>query len=167
MPAAVAQSANGERLVSDMAEEKRTKLVKATLTHLDSLESVPVLWNPRSYHVERTNRFAAMNGFATSPAGFHYGPQFVTGRIERFATRLLLDGSRSDASPHDLRSEADRLERWAQPGGAEWLPARLLFAWGHFRFRGVIESLRQDWIRFDASGAPLRGWVDLVLRRTN
>ena len=62
-------------------------LVKATLTHLESLEGVTVLWNPSAYRIERRNRFAAP-GSAGAP---HGTLQYVARVTARFLTRLFLD----------------------------------------------------------------------------
>ncbi len=136
-------------------------LVKATLTHLESLEGVTVLWNPASYRIEKRNRFAAPGSVGASGGTL----QYVAGGTERFFTRLFLDSTRQSGSARDLGRWMARLGRWSRPEGDQWLPPRLLFAWGSFRFRGHIESLAEDWERFDADGTPVRGWVDIVLRR--
>ncbi len=146
--------------MSEMSEMSDT-LVKASLTHLESLESVNVLWNPSSYRLEKKNRFVAPDSLGAS-GGFL---QYVAGGTERFVTRLFLDSTRESGARRDLRLWVERLERWSEPGGDDWLPPRLLFAWGSFRFRGYIESLAEDWRRFDADGTPVRGWLDVVLRR--
>ena len=136
-------------------------LVKASLTHLDSLESVTVLWNPSSYRLEKKNCFAAPG----SVGGAGGSLQYVAGGAERFMTRLFLDSTRESGTERDLRIWVESLQRWSHPAGDDWLPPRLLFAWGSFRFRGYIESMAEDWQRFDADGTPVRGWLDLVLRR--
>jgi hypothetical protein len=132
--------------------------VKATITHLTTLESLRVLWNPESYRVTRVNHFAAPAVLAQGRSPL----QVSTGGVQRFRTRLFLDASEETGSRRDLRGAASRLESWSEPAGA--LPPKLLFAWGSFRFTGVIEELREEWIRFDEEGTPTRGWMDLVLR---
>jgi hypothetical protein len=135
-------------------------LVKASLTHLDSLETFTVLWNPASYRVERRNALVA-----PSPLGGAGAPQFAAGGAERFSTTFLLDSSESEGEARDLRARVEILERWALPSAATGLPPRLLFHWGSFRFRGVVEDLGTEWERFDPDGTPIRVWVSLVLRR--
>lgn len=136
-------------------------LVKATLTHLESLESLTVLWNPTSYHLEKRNRFAAPGGVGVGGGA----PQYVAGGAERFFTRLFLDSTRERGPQRDLSLWVARLERWFRADGVRWLPPRVLFAWGSFRFRGHLEALDEDWQRFDADGTPVRGWLDIALRR--
>jgi hypothetical protein len=87
------------------------------------------------------------------------------GGSERFSARLFLDSTEAGGPERDLRSHVTRLERWAEPEPAAGLPPEVLFLWGSFRFRGVIEDLREEWVRFDPDGTPVRGWVDITLRR--
>ena len=139
--------------------------VKATLTHLGSLESMTVLWNPESYRVERLQRFAAPAALGAERSAL----QFAAGGSERFLTRILFDTSDGDGTGardgRDVRSYLERLERWCDADPETALPPRLLFTWAAFRFRGSIEELREEVTLFDRDGTPLRAWVDLVLRR--
>ena len=91
--------------------------------------------------------------------------EMAAGGAERLSTRLLLDTTEASGPARDARLEAEKLERWSVPAEGELLPPRLLFLWGSFRFRGVIESLAEEWVLFDPDGTPVRGWIDLVLRR--
>jgi hypothetical protein len=136
-------------------------LVKATLTHMATLESFPVLWNPKSYTVSRSHRFASPSALSA-----HLSPlRLSVGGTERFFTRLFLDSSDQSGPERNLRGLVDRLERWSEVQAGNDLPPRLLFSWGSFRFRGYVEALSQEWIRFDADGTPVRAWLDLTLRR--
>jgi len=136
-------------------------LAKAELIHLRTLETLQVSWNPAEYTVEKQQRFAAppVLGSGPVPVGLS------TGGTERFRARLFLDSTDLPGPERDLRRIVDRLEGWAEPEAGPGLPPRLLFHWGTFRFRGVIESLREEWVHFDADGTPVRAWVDLTLRR--
>ena len=91
--------------------------------------------------------------------------ELAAGGAERLSTQLLLDTTEAEGASRDARLEVERLERWSLPAAGRLLPPRLLFLWGSFRFRGVIESLAEEWVLFDPDGTPVRAWVDLVLRR--
>jgi hypothetical protein len=134
-------------------------LVKASLTHLETLESCAVLFNPTAYRVEKISRPVAAEviGMGVSPL------QFLGGGSERFLTRLLLDSGPGRC--FDVRAWVDRIERWSEPGGAVHLPPPVLFSWGGFRFRGILEEVHQEWVRFARDGTPLRAWLDIVLRK--
>lgn len=151
----------GHGILTERMEKTQAVLVKATLTHMTTLESFPVLWNPASYSVSRSHRFAAPPALAAglSPV------RLSVGGMERFSTRLFLDASEKTGPGPDLRGLVDRLERWGEVEAGGELPPRILFSWGPFRFRGYLEELRQEWIRFDPNGTPIRAWLDLTLRR--
>lgn len=136
-------------------------LARATLTQLSTLESLPVLWNPETYSLHRSHRLAA----PASLGGMAAPTQFCAGVAERFSTRLFLDSTENRGAERDLRSYVERFERWAEPEPASGVQPGVLFQWGPFRFRGVIEVLRQEWVLFDPDGTPTRGWLDLTLRR--
>lgn len=136
-------------------------LEKATITNLETLESLEVLWNPETYRVRRTRRPAP-----PAPPGLG-GPFWdVAGAArERFSTRLFVDTTELDGPERDSRRRVERLESWARPGPSSGSPPRVLFSWGPFRFRGAIEDLSEEWVLFDPDGTPTRGWVEVTLRR--
>ncbi len=136
-------------------------LVRATLTQLSTLESLDALWNPQSYRIRRTNRFAA----ARAPGVGLGRLQAAQGGEERFEVRLFLDTSSIEGSGRDLRPWVRRLEGWCEPEEATSLPPPILFHWGSFRFRGHLEELAEEWLLFDPDGTPTRAWIDIVLRK--
>ena len=136
-------------------------LSRATITHLESLESLVVQWNPRGFERVKSNR----PGLAGEPTGSSALGPTAPFCLERFHTRLFLDSTELEGAARDLRPSIERLEAWAELAPERGLPHHLLFQWGSFRFRGVLEELREEWVRFDADGTPVRAWVDLTLRR--
>lgn len=136
-------------------------LVRASLTRLDPIETLEVLWNPRAYRLHRRNRFAApaLPGRGTSPL------LGAAGGEERFGARLLLDGTEREGPARDVRAWGAHLERWAEVEEGTGLPPEILFHWGAFRFRGRLEDLVLECVAFDPDGTPVRAWIDLVLRR--
>lgn len=136
------------------------ELEKASITNLESLETFTVLWNPERYAVSRRSRLAApaVVGRAMSPI------QAVAGGEQEFTTDLLLDSTRRPAGDRDQRGLVEKLESWMEPVGPRGLPERVLFSWGSFRFRGVLAALDQVWLRFDADGTAVRGWLRITLR---
>ena len=139
-----------------------TDPVKATLTRLDSLECIPVLWNPERYSVSRRSAVAAARTLGSGLSTL----QATTGGEEVFYTELLLDSTRETGDATlDLRHIVARFESWMEPVAGEFLPPRVLFSWGSLRFRGVLAALDQTWVLFDADGTPKRGWLRMWLRR--
>lgn len=138
------------------------ELVKASLTEVDSLETIEVLWNPARYRVSRRN-FLHSAAVIGRSAG---GDLQLAGGQERFETELFLDTTdRPRGEERDARRVVERIARWMRPGLPGGEPARVVFLWGPFRFAGAIESLEEEWIRFDTDGTPVRAWLSLVLLR--
>jgi hypothetical protein len=134
-------------------------LVKASIVHLDSLEKLSVQWNPSSYSVFRET---ARRGSGADPAEPGAESRQVS---ERFETILFLDATGEEGEARNARRDVDRLERWSEPSRETGLPPRLLFSWGPFSFRGRLEEISEEWIRFDPDGTPVRGRVAITIRR--
>lgn len=137
-----------------------SELVKASITHLERLERLDVLWNPERYVVSRQQRVVGSEGWGVGRSE----PQAVVGGERTFSADLLLDATRRDPGDRDLRSIVERLESWMDPVAPSVVPGAVLFSWGPFRFRGIIVRLDQLWVRFRPDGTPLRGWVRILLR---
>lgn len=136
-------------------------MVRATLTHLGTLETITVLWNPEQYFVSRRSRLAGSGSAGAS----HLTVQSLYGGRERFQTQLFLDSSRESKGRRDLRPLVEKFETWMDPERPGLLPPRLLFHWGSFRFRGMLVALDQSWVGFDPDGTPTRGWLHLEMVR--
>jgi hypothetical protein len=135
-------------------QENLNELVKAELTHLDSLETVTVDWNPNKYTVSKRRELAAAGAPGAAAPSCE----------EHFSTRLFLDSTRRTPQERNLRETAQKLEGWMDadsPGGP---PPKIVFLWGPFRFAGYIESLDEEWVRFDPDGTPVRGFIRLQMR---
>lgn len=142
----------------------RGELVKASLMRLDSLDDISVDWNPERYSLSRRSQLASVGSVGAT----FDRVQAAAGGVERFATELFLDNTReasSESGRRDLRAVVEKIEGWMDPDPTTGLPPRVLFLWGSFRFRGIIESLDQVWVRFARDGAPTRGHLRLTLRR--
>ena len=148
--------------MDDTASSPSGELVKASLTRVETLETIEVLWNPARYRLQRRN-------FLHSPAVIGRsagGDVQLAGGQERFETELFLDTADIPAGEdRDARRIAERIAQWMRPSSPGGDPARVVFLWGPFRFAGVIESLEEEWIRFDPDGTPVRAWISLGLLR--
>jgi len=134
-------------------------LVKASIVHLDSLEKLSVQWNPSSYSVSRDVARGEIAPGAPDPDARS------SLRAERFETVLFLDATGEEGEARNARRDVDKLERWSEPSRDTGLPPRLLFSWGPFSFRGSLEEISEEWIRFDPDGTPVRGRIAITLRR--
>ncbi|MBI4585642.1 MAG: hypothetical protein HY717_16650 [Planctomycetes bacterium] len=143
-------------------------LVKASLAHLETLEAVDVLWNPAQYRLSRQNRFLAGSApprLAGAGAGSYEGLQ-VAASEEWFETRLFIDTTDAPPGPaRNARAFVEKIARWMVPLPGSVHPPRVVFIWGPMRFAGAIESMDEEWLRFDPDGTPVRAWVALRLRK--
>jgi|TARA_B100000953_G_scaffold4803_1_gene4293 hypothetical protein len=135
-------------------QENLNELVKAELTHLDSLETLTVDWNPNKYSVSKHRELVA----AGAPGGTGSSCE------GQFSTRLFLDSTRRAPRERNLREIAQKLEGWMDPDSPGGLPPKIVFLWGPFRFTGYIERLDEEWVRFDPDGTPVRGFIRLQMR---
>ena len=151
--------------------DDRSSPQRASLTHLGSLESVTVDWNPEGYTVSRSSRLAAAGGVGVGRDRLHAS----AGGVERSSTELFLDSmqagdpacggdSTAEEPRTDLRRIVEKIESWMDPEPGTGLPPRVVFLWGSFRFRGIVEKLDQVWVRFDPDGIPRRGHLRLTMR---
>lgn len=138
------------------------RIEKATITHLATLESLGVLWNPERYFVSRRSRLSS----SRVPGASLDVIDAIAGGTAEFSTDLLLDRSRPPYRDADLEAWSDTLASWMEAPPGESAPPRVLFSWGSFRFRGILSALDSLWVRFDAEGKPLRGWLRLTLTRS-
>lgn len=152
---------SGAAVSFDGFQARRRMLVKATLTHLATLKRLQVQWNPRSYSLQRSNAFTRPAAIGSVSERL----QLSAGGTDRFHARLFFDSTEVDGPERNLRLPLECLESWAEAEVAGLLPPYVLFLWGSFRFRGVIEELQQECVRFDSDGTPVRAWVDLTLRK--
>ncbi len=143
-------------------------LVKASLAQLETLESVDVLWNPAQYRLSRQNRFLAGSAPLRprgAGAASDDGPR-VAASEEWFETRLFIDTTDAPPGPErNARAFVEKIARWMAPLPGSAHPPKVAFIWGPMRFAGAIESIDEEWLRFDPDGTPVRAWVALRLRK--
>jgi hypothetical protein len=141
------------------------RLVKAILVQPDRLETVTVLWNPSSYRIHRRQRLRAPALAPPAAAAPGARPLAGGGREEWFETELFVDTTERQGAERDARAIVERLAGWMSCAAPAGRPLEVVFNWGPFRFAGAVESIEEEWVRFDADGTPVRAWVTLVLRR--
>ncbi|WP_394849949.1 LysM peptidoglycan-binding domain-containing protein [Pendulispora brunnea] len=122
-----------------------------------------VPFNPKEYVIEQSNTFAeiAIPGLEAPII------QFVRGNTEKLSFELLIDTT--DHPPgskgRDARTKANEILRLARIDGERHAPPVCLFEWGEEVMRGVIESVRRQFVLFDPDGTPTRIQVTLGVKR--
>lgn len=148
-------------------------------------DSYAVQYNPKELSFEKGAQYGEVN----IPGLDAPLQQFVRGQAEKLTIELFCDttepgGIGDDAQP--VTVQTDRIFRLVKVDGASHAPAVVTFCWNsHFpgesvsfpaagdqpsgnqsrnSFRGVVESVRQQFTLFSPKGVPLRATVHLVLR---
>jgi Contractile injection system tube protein/LysM domain len=137
------------------------KLKKAFLRALNgsNTERIEVLFNPAEYSVESGNQFAS-----TSLPGLE-SPilSFVNGNADTLTMELFFDtytyGNRADVS--EITKEIAKLMDIDPELHA---PPIVLFQWGKFEFRAVIERLSQKFTMFLENGTPVRATLNVTFK---
>lgn len=137
----------------------------------DAESAIDVCFNPKEYSLEKSVEWDAEKAFSDAPQPEFKAPKPMTlsvtlqfdtyeervnvrdkwvRRIEKLAfmkQQLPKDGSQA--------SKADK---------QKYRPPVILFVWGRFTFKGVVESLSQKYTMFLSDGTPVRAECALKIR---
>jgi len=118
-------------------------------------EAVDVQFNPTSLEYTLSNEF-------DSSAGNNSARQFVKKTSGKLAMTLVFDTT-DDGS--DVRGKTERISRLLKPAksGDKKFAPKVEFAWGTYRFGGVIEQYKETIDFFSDTGVPLRANIALTL----
>ena len=133
-------------------------LEKATITNLQTREMIPVMFNPEEYSLDAGNSFAEIGipGLAAPPL------QYVRGNSQQLRMELLFDTS---VKRGDVRRETARITSLLDQDPTLKAPPPLLFAWGKFNFRCVLESVAQRFTLFLNTGEPVRATLTVSFKQ--
>jgi len=134
-----------------------TGLEKAVITNLQTGERVFVMFNPEEYSLDLGNNFAeiAIPGLKTPPI------QYVRGNIRNLKMELFFDTFEKKS---DVRDEIRKITSLLDKGLKTQAPPILLFSWGKFNFKCVLESAGQRFIMFLQDGTPVRAKLSVSFK---
>jgi hypothetical protein len=134
-------------------------LVPATITDVSHAAQsvVQVLFNPTDLSVDRGSHYASMPVPGLSMPIL----QYIRGESDVLHLELFLD--RIDQGT-DVEADLVQLQTFVVIDGGLHAPPVVDFAWGKFKFTGVITSLRQKMTLFSEDGRTLRARVSLSLK---
>lgn len=114
-----------------------------------------VQFNPASLE------YTLANEFDTS-AGNNAARQFVKKTSGKLTMTLIFDTTDTGG---DVRAVTANIAALLQPAksGAKKFAPKVEFAWGSYRFKGVVEQYKETIDFFAASGVPLRASINLTL----
>lgn len=143
------------------------ELVKATLTNLDTNETVECLFNPTEYTFSKTNNWAQSRtrGANVPKLEFNGGnptdlkmqlffDTYESGEdVRRAYTQPLWNLAMVNKDKKDARTKKSK-------------PPQCEFRWGStWSFKAVVASINQRFTLFLPDGTPVRATVDITLRQ--
>lgn len=140
-----------------------TQLVKAHIEILEgrnSGEKVEVLFNPTEYSVE----YSA--SFQETPVPGLSNPilQFVNGAAEVLSMDLLFD-TYTDGGGADVSEITNNFIKLLTIDGDTHAPPRVMFKWGVFSFRAIVEKISQRFTMFHGDGTPVRATLNTTFKQ--
>lgn len=140
-----------------------TQLVKAQVEILEGRNAgkkVEVLFNPSEYAVE----YGA--NFQETPVPGLSNPilQFVNGAAEVLSMDLLFD-TYTDGGGADVSEVTADFVKLLTIDGDTHAPPRVLFKWGVFSFRAVVEKISQRFTMFHGDGTPVRATLNVTFKQ--
>jgi hypothetical protein len=132
-------------------------LEKATLLNLDNNEKFPVLFNPREYTVKKSTQWEPHK----SPGLDSPEIEFTSGNSMTLSMDLFFD---TYEDGKDVREHTDKVLGLAMVDEDLHRPARVLFAWGGFKFEGILEEVTQRFTMFSSSGMPVRATLSVSFK---
>lgn len=133
-------------------------LEKAAIINLNTDERIPVMFNPEEgYALDTGNSFAEIGipGVKTPPI------QYVRGNSRTIQMELLFD---TRDTWTDVRQRTQPLVLLMEDDPATQAPPVLLFTWGGFNFKCVLESVGQRFTLFSEDGTPVRSTLSVSLK---
>ncbi len=131
-------------------------------------DGIDVCFNPKEYSLEKSVSWDSEKALDDAPQ-----PEFTKPSAMTLSVTLQFDTYEERVSVREKYMR--RLEKLAMMRGqlkkgakaadkAKASPPVVLFVWGRFTFKGVVESLSQKYTMFLSDGTPVRGEVGLKLR---
>ncbi len=140
----------------------------ATGTKTDAESTIEVCFNPKEYALDKAVAWDSEKAFADAPQ-----PEFTKPSAMSLSVTLQFDTYEERVSVREKYVkyiEALSMMR-KQPTKApskndkkNYSPPVILFVWGRFTFKGVVESLSQKYTMFLADGTPVRAECGLKIR---
>jgi len=141
----------------------------AQSTDVDSY--IEVCFNPKEYSLEKSVEWDAEKAFTDAPT-----PEFKAPKPMTLSVTLQFDTyeERSNVRDKWVR-KIEKLTlmtgdlpkdgtKASKPDKQKFRPPTILFVWGRFVFKGVVESLSQKYTMFLSDGTPVRAECALKIR---
>lgn len=136
----------------------------------DQESAIEVCFNPKEYSLEKSVEWDGEKAFSDAPQ-----PEFKAPKPMTLSVTLQFDTYEERVSVRDkwvrkiekLTMMTGKVKKESQPSKQEkqkFRPPVILFVWGRFSFKGVVESLSQKYTMFLSDGTPVRAECSLKIR---
>ena len=133
------------------------KNAKLVVHWKDKTEEIPVMFNPESYSIKKSNQFAS-HGI---PGRDSPVIQFMSGQAESLTVTLFFD-TYTFEDGKDVRKEyTDKISKLMLIDEHLHAPPVCEFNWAKHSFTGIIENVDTNYTMFDEDGTPVRATVNL------
>ncbi len=133
-------------------------LEKAKLMNVDKGTSQDVLFNPKEYSVQKSVQWEPHK----APGLDTPEQEFTSGNPAVLSVELFFD---TYEEKKDVRKEhVDQVMALALVDADKHAPPLVMFSWGGFQFKGVVESLSLRYTMFLPDGKPCRATANLSIK---
>jgi hypothetical protein len=152
-------------------ERARIHVLKGDGSTNDAESYIEVCFNPKEYALEKSVEWDAEKAFSDAPQ-----PEFKAPKPMTLSVTLQFDTYEERTNVRD--KWVRKIEKLTMMTGdlpkdgtkasksdkQKFRPPTVLFIWGRFSFKGVVESLSQKYTMFLSDGTPVRAECALKLR---
>jgi hypothetical protein len=133
-------------------------LTKAVIVNIDGGgHAIPVMFNPPSYSLSRSNQYKERRVPGHSSAVMEY----VSGTADSLSTEFFFDTTDSGI---DVRTCTNAIENLTLPLPQTNAPPQLKLIWGSLAFRCYVVSVRAEFNYFNSLGVPLRAKLQVEFK---
>jgi LysM repeat protein len=134
------------------------QLEKAKLINVDTNTTYDVLFNPKEYSVQKSVQWEPHK----APGLDTPEQEFTSGNPAVMSVELFFD---TYEEKKDVRQEhTDKIMDLALVNADKHRPPLVLFSWGGFQFKGVVESLTLRFMMFLSDGKPCRATAAVQIK---
>lgn len=155
-----------------MAELVKAQLIELDDSGVEGSHKVEVQFNPETLKVSFANQVQTPQGKGNDKSNTS-STQFVGRGTTKLAVQLwfdvtgVLSGQLAEDAKGDVRKLTHKVVHFITPkeqgAGKDktYLPPKLRFLWGSFKFDGIVDSLEESLEFFSPEGRPLRASINL------
>ena len=158
-------------------------VAKRKIKNLSKGKSFSVLYNPQSYTIQRGVRYSEQAGLDTNIPSV----QFINGSAETLSMELFFDtfsagaevgGSVTDKAKFagnsllpsagkqlDVRKYTNQVYALMLIDPSKHVPPLLKLEWSSLQFQGHLVACKQEFIKFNERGVPVRARLECVFRQ--